>query len=69
MHWHPDWGVYWGLSSGGGGNIQVWFGRDPVGEGYSDLVWTGVCRLNLKPSTHLEGSFWQKRVPIVKDFS
>ena len=28
-----------------------------------------VCRSNLKTPTHLLGWFWQKRVPIFKDFS
>ena len=37
--------------------------------GYSDLSWTGVCCSSLITPTHLEGWFWQKRVPIFKDFS
>ena len=35
---------------------SVWFG------------WGG-CHSNLETSTHFKGSFWQKRVPIFKDFS
>ena len=37
--------------------------------GYSDLVWTEVCRSNLETPTHFCGSFWQKKVPIFIDFS
>ena len=40
-----------------------------VAEGYSDLVCTGECRLSLETHTYFEGSFWQKKVLIFRDFS